>query len=148
MGGDSKSKLNKHRPEIEALLKNGSTRKFVAGRYGAAEADLHNWLKKQPQSKDGQNPLGETARNQTDGVTNRMYFFGGGRKFCVSSKLLLNCNFSSASFEASPSYLLRGNKIAEIWRSAGVAGLFLFDRIEISRKQFVLLFAPDSRQQF
>ena len=44
--GPGKSKLDKFRPEIEALLKNGSTQKFIAGRYGTTEVNLHNWLKK------------------------------------------------------------------------------------------------------
>lgn len=44
--GPDKSKLDKHRPEIEALLKNGSTQKFIANRYDTTEANLHNWLKK------------------------------------------------------------------------------------------------------
>ena len=44
--GPGKSKLDKYRPEIEALLTNGSTQKFIAKRYGTTEANLHNWLKK------------------------------------------------------------------------------------------------------
>ena len=44
--GPGKSKLDQYRPEIEALLKNGSTQKFIAGRYNTTEANLHNWLKK------------------------------------------------------------------------------------------------------
>ena len=44
--GPGKSKLDKYRPEIEALLANGSTQKFIANRYGTTEANLHNWLKK------------------------------------------------------------------------------------------------------
>ncbi len=44
--GLGKSKLDKYRPEIEALLINGSTQKFIVGRYGTTEANLHNWLKK------------------------------------------------------------------------------------------------------
>lgn len=44
--GPGKSKLDKYRPEIEALLKNGSTQKFIAGRYNTTEANLHNWLRK------------------------------------------------------------------------------------------------------
>jgi DNA invertase Pin-like site-specific DNA recombinase len=43
--GVGKSKLDPYRPEIEALLKNGSTQKFVAKRYHTTEANLHNWLK-------------------------------------------------------------------------------------------------------
>lgn len=44
--GPGKSKLDQFRPEIEALLANGSTQKFIANRYGTTEANLHNWLKK------------------------------------------------------------------------------------------------------
>lgn len=44
--GPGKSKLDKYRPEIEALLANGSTQKFVANRYGTTEANLHHWMKK------------------------------------------------------------------------------------------------------
>ena len=43
--GIGKSKLDTHRIEIEALLKNGSTQKFVAKRYQTTEANLHHWLK-------------------------------------------------------------------------------------------------------
>ena len=44
--GPGKSKLDIYRPEIEALLANGATQKFIAIRYGSTEANLHNWLKK------------------------------------------------------------------------------------------------------
>src|SRR5574343_275800 len=44
--GKGKSKLDAFRPEIESLLANGSTQKFVAKRYKTTEANLHNWLKK------------------------------------------------------------------------------------------------------
>ena len=44
--GPGKSKLDQYRPEIEALLKNGSTQRFIAKRYGSSEANLNNWLKK------------------------------------------------------------------------------------------------------
>ena len=44
--GPGKSKLDPYRPEIEGLLANGSTQKFVARRYQTTEANLHNWLKK------------------------------------------------------------------------------------------------------
>ena len=44
--GPGKSKLDKYRPEIEALLANGSTQKFIANRYGTTEANLHHWIKK------------------------------------------------------------------------------------------------------
>ena len=44
--GPGKSKLDKFRPEIEALLSNGSTQKFIANRCSTTEANLHNWMKK------------------------------------------------------------------------------------------------------
>ncbi|MGB4497199.1 MAG: recombinase family protein [Methylococcaceae bacterium] len=44
--GMGKSKLDVFKPEIESLLANGSTQKFVAQRYKTTEANLHNWLKK------------------------------------------------------------------------------------------------------
>jgi DNA invertase Pin-like site-specific DNA recombinase len=44
--GPGKSKLDPYRPEIESLLANGSTQKFIASRYYTTEANLHNWLKK------------------------------------------------------------------------------------------------------
>jgi len=44
--GPGKSKLDAYRPEIERLLANGATQRFVARRYQTTEANLHNWLKK------------------------------------------------------------------------------------------------------
>lgn len=44
--GPGKSKLDPFQPEIESLLANGATQKFIAQRYGTTEANLHNWLKK------------------------------------------------------------------------------------------------------
>lgn len=44
--GPGKSKLDAFRPEIESLLANGTTQKFIANRYRTTEANLHNWLKK------------------------------------------------------------------------------------------------------
>ncbi|MEO8768286.1 MAG: recombinase family protein [Nitrosospira sp.] len=44
--GPGKSKLDVSRPEIESLLTNGSTQKFIVHRYHTTEANLHNWLKK------------------------------------------------------------------------------------------------------
>jgi DNA invertase Pin-like site-specific DNA recombinase len=38
--GSGKSKLDNHRPEIEGLLKNGSTQKYIAERYDTTEANL------------------------------------------------------------------------------------------------------------
>jgi DNA invertase Pin-like site-specific DNA recombinase len=43
--GIGKSKLDPFRPEIEALLNNGSTKTFIAKRYHTSEANLHHWLK-------------------------------------------------------------------------------------------------------
>ena len=48
--GIGKSKLDIFGPEIEALLKNGSTKKFIAKRYGTTEANLHHWLRKHEKS--------------------------------------------------------------------------------------------------
>lgn len=44
--GPGKSKLDPYRPEIEALLANGSTQKFIAERYQTTPANLSNWIKK------------------------------------------------------------------------------------------------------
>lgn len=44
--GPGKSRLDSHRDEIIALLRNGSTKKFVAKRYGCTEGNLLNWVKK------------------------------------------------------------------------------------------------------
>jgi len=44
--GPGKSKLDVFRPEIESLLANGLTQKFIAQRYHTTEANLHNWIKK------------------------------------------------------------------------------------------------------
>lgn len=43
--GVGKSKLDPFRPEIEALLNNGATKRFVARRYGTTDANLHHWLR-------------------------------------------------------------------------------------------------------
>jgi DNA invertase Pin-like site-specific DNA recombinase len=43
--GIGKSKLDMYRVEIEALIKNGSTQKFIAKRYHTTEANLHHWMK-------------------------------------------------------------------------------------------------------
>ena len=40
--GPGKSKLDQYRPEIEALLANGSTQRFIARRYHTTEANLCN----------------------------------------------------------------------------------------------------------
>jgi DNA invertase Pin-like site-specific DNA recombinase len=44
--GAGKSKLDKHREEIIALLRNGSTKKYVAKKYGTTSPNLINWIKK------------------------------------------------------------------------------------------------------
>jgi DNA invertase Pin-like site-specific DNA recombinase len=44
--GPGKSKLDQYRPEIESLLKNGSTKTFIAARYGATLPTLFNWINK------------------------------------------------------------------------------------------------------
>lgn len=44
--GVGKSKLDVYRPEIEGLLANGATQRFIAQRYKTTEANLHNWLRK------------------------------------------------------------------------------------------------------
>ena len=45
--GPGKSNLDAFRPEIQSLLANGSTQRFIARRYHTTEANLYNWLKKQ-----------------------------------------------------------------------------------------------------
>ena len=44
--GKGRSKLDAHKPEIIALLRNGSTKSFIASRYGTSLANLFNWIKK------------------------------------------------------------------------------------------------------
>ena len=44
--GVGKSKLDEYKEEIVALLKNGSSKKFVANRYGTSQVNLYNWIKK------------------------------------------------------------------------------------------------------
>jgi DNA invertase Pin-like site-specific DNA recombinase len=44
--GPGKSKLDAFKPEIEALLQNGSKQSFIANRYKITEATLCNWIKK------------------------------------------------------------------------------------------------------
>src|SRR5260221_13961419 len=50
--GTGKSKLDLYRPEIEALLANGSTQKFIAKRYGTTEANFSRWLTKHHLKRD------------------------------------------------------------------------------------------------
>ncbi len=44
--GPGKSKLDPFSPEIEGLLANGSTQKFIARRFKTSEGNLYNWIKK------------------------------------------------------------------------------------------------------
>lgn len=44
--GPGKSKLDQHKPEIIALLKTGSTKKYIAERYKCSAPNLWNFLKK------------------------------------------------------------------------------------------------------
>ncbi len=44
--GPGKSKLDKYREEIIALLKTGSKQVYIAKRYGTSQPNLYNWLKK------------------------------------------------------------------------------------------------------
>jgi DNA invertase Pin-like site-specific DNA recombinase len=44
--GVGKSKLDAFKEEIIALMRNGSSKKFVADRYGTSQVNLYNWLKK------------------------------------------------------------------------------------------------------
>ncbi len=43
--GPGKSKLDAYRPEIEGMLNNGTTQKFIADRYGTTEANLSRWMR-------------------------------------------------------------------------------------------------------
>lgn len=44
--GSGSSKLDKFQPEIEALIANGSTKRFIAKRYDVSEQNLFYWLRK------------------------------------------------------------------------------------------------------
>lgn len=44
--GPGKSKLDEKEVEIRALLANGSTKRFIANRYGCSQSTLHEWIKK------------------------------------------------------------------------------------------------------
>jgi DNA invertase Pin-like site-specific DNA recombinase len=44
--GIGKSKLDQYRIEIEGMLNNGSTQKFIAQKYGTTEANFSLWMKK------------------------------------------------------------------------------------------------------
>ena len=49
--GPGRSKLDRFRPEIEALLANGSTQKFIAKRYSTTPGNFSNWMRKNGISK-------------------------------------------------------------------------------------------------
>ena len=53
--GSGSSKLDKFRPEIEALLLNGATKRFVARRYEVSEQNLFHWLRQSKNSFPVQN---------------------------------------------------------------------------------------------
>ena len=42
--GAGKSKLDEFKEEIVELLKNGSSKKFVAAKYETSQVNLYNWL--------------------------------------------------------------------------------------------------------
>jgi DNA invertase Pin-like site-specific DNA recombinase len=44
--GPGKSKLDKYKEEIIALLKNGSTKTYLAKKYGTSLPNFYNWMKK------------------------------------------------------------------------------------------------------
>ena len=51
--GPGRSKLDPFQPEIEALLANGTTQKFIADRYGTTEANLSRWMKQRGLKRKG-----------------------------------------------------------------------------------------------
>lgn len=60
--GPGKSKLDPFRPEIKALLANGSTKAFISERYGTTPTNLSNWMKKHGITRPDQ----EGRRDETD----------------------------------------------------------------------------------
>ena len=42
--GSGTSRLDQYKPEIKALIANGSTKRFIADRYSTSEANLYRWL--------------------------------------------------------------------------------------------------------
>jgi DNA invertase Pin-like site-specific DNA recombinase len=44
--GSGKSKLDEHRAEIERLLNEGSTQRYIAGRFNTSPTNLSRWMKK------------------------------------------------------------------------------------------------------
>lgn len=57
--GPGKSKLDAYRPEIESLLANGATQRFIAQRYGTTEANLHHWLTRHGLKRKRGNDMGK-----------------------------------------------------------------------------------------
>jgi len=53
--GTGKSKLDKYKPEIEALINNGATKIFIAKRYGSSLPNFYNWLQKNGLEKNIRN---------------------------------------------------------------------------------------------
>jgi len=45
--GSGKSKLDKYKEEIQAMIQTGVTKKYIAKKYEISEAGFYNWLKKQ-----------------------------------------------------------------------------------------------------
>ncbi len=54
--GSGTSKLDKYRPEIEALLQTGSTQRYIASRYNTTESNLSRWMKKHGLQRQKQSP--------------------------------------------------------------------------------------------
>ena len=44
--GSGKSKLDEFKPEIEILLKNGSSKTFISKRYGTSLTNFYKWMRK------------------------------------------------------------------------------------------------------
>jgi DNA invertase Pin-like site-specific DNA recombinase len=44
--GSGRSKLDTHKTEIESMIKNGVTKRYIAEKYDISQAGLSNWLKK------------------------------------------------------------------------------------------------------
>jgi DNA invertase Pin-like site-specific DNA recombinase len=42
--GSGISRLDQYKPEIKALIANGSTKRFIAERYGTSESNLYRWM--------------------------------------------------------------------------------------------------------
>ena len=75
--GPGKSKLDRFRPEIWALLANGSTQKFIAKRYNTTPGNLSNWIKKngirKPGKQESYGGIGTYVRLRPDTRYSRPY---------------------------------------------------------------------------